>query len=65
VVLPLRGRDKRVFFNGISDWIVTGAGLCAALLGYSAGGLLGGVIALGLALTSASGFLKKKRYHRG
>ena len=65
VVLPFRGRDKRHFFNGVSDWVVTSAGLAAAMVGYGAGGLLGALIGLGMGLTSCAGFLKQNRYHRG
>jgi hypothetical protein len=65
VVLPFRGRDKRLFFNRISEVYVTIGGLSAALIGYGAGGLLGSVLGLGLGVTSTAGFLKKNGFHRG
>ena len=51
--------------TSISDWIVTSAGLGAALVGYAAAGWLGALIGLGLGLTSCAGFMQKNRYHRG
>ena len=64
VVLPLRGREKRLFFNNISDWIVTSAGLGAALFGYAAAGWFGALIGLGLGLTGCASLMQENRYHR-
>ncbi|AGA26331.1 hypothetical protein [Singulisphaera acidiphila] len=50
VILPLRGQDKRLFFNCVSDWGVAAAGLLGAILGFAAMGVLGAFLGLGGAI---------------
>ena len=40
VILPMRGAEKRRFFNELSDRLVVTTGVAMAVVGYGAGGVL-------------------------
>jgi hypothetical protein len=65
MVLPVQGRDKRCFFNQVSERLLVCLGVAAAVVGYSMAGWLGTLIALGVGLTSCARFLTRNRYWRG
>ena len=63
--LPMRGAEKRRFFNELSDRIVVAAGVAMAVVGYGAGGLLGAVVGLVPGLMVAARSMTKGRFRRG
>ena len=65
VFLPIRGAEKRWFFNELSDRIVVAVGVAMAVAGFGAGGLLGAVIGLVLGLMGAARSMTKGRFRRG
>ena len=65
VFLPIRGAEKRRFFNEISDRLVVTAGVAAAVVGYGAGGLLGAVLGLAVGLAGAARAMVRGRFRRG
>ena len=65
VFLPMRGAEKRRFFNDLSDRIVVTAGVAAAVAGYGAGGLLGAVLGLAVGLAGAARAMARGRFRRG
>jgi hypothetical protein len=64
VILPLRGQDKRLFFNRVSDWGVAAAGLLGAILGFAALGVLGAFLGLGGAVMLCDQAMVRGRYIR-
>ncbi|SIO11024.1 hypothetical protein SAMN05444166_2499 [Singulisphaera sp. GP187] len=64
VILPLRGRDKRLFFNRVSDWGVAAAGLLGAIIGFAALGVLGAFLGLGGAVMLCDQAMVRGRYIR-
>jgi hypothetical protein len=64
VALPVRGPLKRALFNRVSQWTVAGAGLAGSVIGYSAGGVLGAAVGLGLSVTGATRYLVRNRFYR-
>jgi hypothetical protein len=65
VALPMRGGDKRRFFNKLSDRFVVMAGVAAAVVGYGAGGLPGAVVGLAVGLARAARAMVRGRFRRG
>ena len=64
LVLPFRGRDKRLFFNRIGGGIAVAAGLFGALVGYAVLGLLGAFVGLWAGVTLCGMALEDGRYIR-
>ena len=54
VFLPMRGAERRRFFNQISDRVVVMAGVAMAILGYGSGGPLGALVGLAAGLAGAA-----------
>ena len=65
VLLPIRGAEKRRFFNDLSDRIVVTAGVAAAVVGYGAAGPLGAVLGLAVGLAGAARAMVRGRFRRG
>jgi hypothetical protein len=64
VVLPFKGRDKRLFFNEVSDWIAVAAGLVGALLGWSLLGPIGTIVGLCAGVMLCGQAMEDGRYIR-
>jgi hypothetical protein len=64
VALPLRGAEKRRFFNGLADRLVVMAGVAMAVVGYGSGGLVGAVLGLALGLFGAARGMARGRFRR-
>jgi hypothetical protein len=64
LVLPFDGRGRWAFFNGVSDAIVIGAGMCGAALGYAWLGLLGALVGFVAAITAVGTYLERNRFVR-
>jgi hypothetical protein len=64
VALPLRGAEKRRFFNGLADRLVLMAGVAMAVVGYGSGGLVGAVLGLALGLFGAARTMARGRFWR-
>jgi hypothetical protein len=62
--LPLRGRDRREFFNTVSATIALAGGLTGALIGFSCFGLLGGIFGLGAGVTLGGSIAERGRFYR-
>jgi hypothetical protein len=65
VALPIRGGEKRRFFNDLSDRLIVMAGVVAAVVGYGSGGVLGAMIGLALGLLGAGRAMIRGRFRRG
>ena len=63
-VLPMKGKDRKQFYNSASTGLVVGLGLGGALLGGSWGGPVAAVIGLGAGATVGGLFVEKQRYYR-
>jgi hypothetical protein len=63
-VLPMRGRERREFFNQASTGLVVGLGLGGAVLGHSWAGPVGALIGLGVGATTGGLFIEKQRFYR-
>ncbi len=63
-VLPMKGKERREFFNSASTGLVVGLGLGGAMVGGSWGGPIGAVIGLGLGVMAGGLFVEKQRYYR-
>ncbi|HEY2158393.1 MAG TPA: hypothetical protein VGH33_22375 [Isosphaeraceae bacterium] len=64
VALPIRGAEKKKFFNDLSDRLVVMAGVAAAVVGYGAGGLLGALVGLMMGLYAAARAMVRGRFRR-
>jgi hypothetical protein len=64
VALPLRGAEKRRFFNGLADRLVVMAGVALAVVGYGSGGLLGAAFGLAVGLVAAARAMARGRFRR-
>ncbi len=65
VILPMRGAEKRRFFNDLSDRLVVAVGVATAVAGYGAGGVLGAVVGLAVGLAGAARSITRGRFRRG
>jgi hypothetical protein len=65
VTLPMRGAEKRRFFNELSDRLVVMIGVAMAVVGYGAGGLLGALAGLAAGLYAAARAATGGRFRRG
>jgi hypothetical protein len=65
IALPMRGGERRRFFNGLCDRLVVMAGVAAAVVGYGAGGLLGALVGMAVGLAGAARAMVRGRFRRG
>jgi hypothetical protein len=65
LVLPMRGRQRREFFNAVSSAIVLGCGVTGALIGFCCFGLLGGLLCFGAGVMVREAFVGQGRFYRG
>jgi hypothetical protein len=63
-LLPMKGRERKAFFNQVSGGLVLGFGLAGALLGFSWLGLPGAVFGLGIGVAGGASFAERQRFHR-
>ncbi len=63
-VLPMRGKERKQFYNQGSTGLVVGLGLGGALLGGSWAGPVGAVIGLGVGATAGGLFVEKRWFYR-
>jgi hypothetical protein len=65
LLLPhIRGRDRRLFFNRVSEGMAIWFGALGALLGWGMVGPLGVILGFGFGIVFGAGFLTKNRYYR-
>ena len=62
--LPMRGKQRKSFFNGMAGLLTLVAGYVAAVLGYRWAGPLGSVFGLGAGLVVGARFLEQQRFFR-
>ena len=60
----IRGRDRRLFFNRVSEGMAIGFGVLGALLGWGMLGPLGVILGFGGGIAFGASFLTKNRYYR-
>ncbi len=60
-VLPMKGRERKQFFNQASTGLVVGLALGGAMLGGSWAGPVGAVIGFGVGATAGGLFVEKHR----
>jgi hypothetical protein len=63
-VLPMKGRERKQFYNQASTGLVVGLGIGGAKLGGSWAGPVGAVIGFGVGATTGGLFVEKQRYYR-
>ena len=63
-VLPMRGKDRRQFFNQASTVLVVGLGVGGAVLGLSWAGPVRAVIGLGVGAAAGGSFVERQRFYR-
>ena len=63
-VLPMRGEDRKQFFNQASTGLVVGLGIGGAMVGAWIGGPLGAVLGLGIAVATSGRFVEGRRFYR-
>ena len=63
-VLPMKGRERKQFYNSASTGLVVGLGIGGAMLGGSWAGPVGAVIGFGVGATAGGLFVEKQRYYR-
>src|SRR4051794_9878202 len=63
-VLPMKGRERREFFNQASTGLVVGLGLGGAMGGGMWAGPVGAVIGFGVGATAGGLFVETQRYYR-
>jgi hypothetical protein len=61
--LPLRGREKRPYFNRAAA-LALGSGYLGALLGYKWAGVVGAFFGFGFGLAAGCSFLARWRFCR-
>jgi hypothetical protein len=65
LLLPhVRGSDRRLFFNRVSEGMAIYFGVLGALLGWVMLGPLGVILGFGGGIVFGANFLTKNRYHR-
>jgi hypothetical protein len=64
VALPMRGGEKRRFFNELGDRLVVMIGVATAVVGYGSGGLLGAVVGLAVGLVAVARAMVRGRFRR-
>jgi hypothetical protein len=64
VVLPMKGKERKHFYNQASTGLVVGLGLGGAMKGYSGGGPVGAVIGFGVGATAGGLFVERLRFFR-
>ena len=62
--LPLRGRERRAYFNRAAVILGLAAGYAGLVQGYQWAGPIGAVFGLGCGLAAGCYFLEKKRFYR-
>jgi hypothetical protein len=60
----IRGRDRRLFFNGLSAWLALLSGAVGAVWGWGVLGPLGVVFGFSAGVTLAASFMTERRYFR-
>ncbi len=60
----IRGRDRRLFFNRVSEGMAIYIGVLGGLLGWGMAGPLGVFLGFGLGIVLGAGFLTKHKYYR-
>jgi len=63
-VLPMKGKERKLFYNSASTGLVVGLGLGGAMLGGSWGGIVGAVIGFAIDVTAGGLFVEKQRFYR-
>ena len=63
-VLPMKGKERKQFYNSASTGLVVGLGIGGAMLGGSWAGPVGAVIGFGVGATAGGLFVEKQRYYR-
>ncbi len=63
-VLPMKGKERRQFFNQASTGLVVGLGLGGAMVGGSWAGGVGAVLGFAVGVTAAGAFVEKRRFYR-
>ena len=63
-VLPMKGKERKDFYNQASSGLVIGLGLGGAMVGFGWGGVVGAVIGFGVGATAGGLFVEKQRYYR-
>ena len=63
-ILPMRGEDRRHFFNQASTGLVLGLGLGGGLIGASWGGLVGALLGFAVGVCAAGSFVESGRFYR-
>jgi hypothetical protein len=63
LILP-RGRERRLFFNRVSEGMAIWFGALGALLGWGMVGPLGVILGFGCGIVFGANFLTKHRYYR-
>ena len=63
-VLPMKGKERKQFYNQASTGLVVGLGLGGALLGGSCAGPVGAVIGFGVGATAGGLLVEKQRFYR-
>jgi len=64
LILPLRVRERRAYFNRAAAILALAAGYAAALQGYRWAGPVGAITGLGFGLAVAGGFLERRGFSR-
>jgi hypothetical protein len=64
VFLPMRGRERKAFFNQVSGGLVLGLGLGGALLGFSLLGLLGAPLGFAAGIAAGGACAEGQRFYR-
>jgi hypothetical protein len=65
LVIPhIRGKDRRRFFNTVSEGMAVWYGLLGAVIGFAMAGPLGVFFGFGAGVVLGAGFLVKNRYYR-
>jgi len=63
-VLPMKGKERKQFYNQAATGLVVGLGLGGAMLGGSWAGPVGAVIGFGVGATAGGLFVEKRRFYR-
>jgi hypothetical protein len=65
VFMPgIRGRERREFFNGATDWTVLVMGLFGAVVGSAMAGLVGAIVGFLAGLSFMAYMMQKHGYYR-
>ena len=63
-ILPMQGKERKQYFNGVSGWLVLGLGLGGAMVGYSWAGIVGAILGFGAGVTAGGTFVERQRFYR-